>query len=122
MSSTVGVMRAATPHPYLLKMVLERSIMRKVTAPVADEKSPMKEEYSLGLGNWALILLFHVTSTRLILIPYATTCTHSEGSLSSSNKFQKQFACMSQTQPAVLLLTSCKLQDKSNSLCHLYKQ
>ena len=60
--------------------------MRKVTAPVADEKSPMKEEYSLGLGNWALILLFHVTSTKLILIPYATTCTHSKGSLSSSNK------------------------------------
>lgn len=36
----------------------------------------MKEEYSLGLGNWALILLFQVTSTRLILIPYATTCAH----------------------------------------------
>lgn len=87
MSSTVGVMRAATPHPYLLKMVLERSIMRKVTAPVHDEKSPMKEEYSLGLGNWALILLFHVTSTKLILIPYATTCTHSRASLSSNNTF-----------------------------------
>lgn len=51
MRRTVGVMRAATPQPYFLKMVLERSIMRKVTAPVAEEKSPMKDEYSLGLGN-----------------------------------------------------------------------
>ena len=50
-SSTVGVMRAATPQPYFLKMVLDRSIMTKVTVPVADEKSPMKEEYSFGLGN-----------------------------------------------------------------------
>lgn len=73
MRSTTGVMRAATPQPYFLKIVRDSSIITKVTAPVQEEKSPMKAEYSLGLGNCALILLFQVTSTRLILIPYATT-------------------------------------------------
>lgn len=66
---TEGVMSAATPHPNFRKMILESSIMTKVTAPVLEEKSPMKEEYSLGLGNCILILLFHVTSTRLMLMP-----------------------------------------------------
>merc|ERR1719327_135963 len=41
---TTGVMRAATPHPYFLKMKREASIMVKVTVPVAAEKSPMKAE------------------------------------------------------------------------------
>lgn len=70
---TEGVMRAATPHPNFRKMTLDSSIMMNVTAPVLEEKSPMKEEYSLGLGNCILILLFQVTSTRLMLIPYETT-------------------------------------------------
>lgn len=68
-SSTVGVILAATPQPNFLKIQRERSIMMKVTAPVQDEKSPMKALYSLGLGNCALILPFHVTSTKLMLIP-----------------------------------------------------
>lgn len=51
MRSTMGVMRAATPQPYFLKIVRESSIITKVTAPVAEEKSPMNAEYSLGLGN-----------------------------------------------------------------------
>ena len=33
------------------KIVRDSSIITKVTAPVAEEKSPMNEEYSLGLGN-----------------------------------------------------------------------
>ena len=66
---TDGVIRAATPHPNFLKMIRESSIMMKVTAPVLEEKSPIKEEYSLGFGNCILILLFQVTSTKLILIP-----------------------------------------------------
>ena len=44
MSKTVGVMRAAIPQPNLLKIQRETSIIVKVTAPVAVEKSPMKAE------------------------------------------------------------------------------
>ena len=43
--------------------------MQKVTVPLAEEKSPMKAEYSFGLGNWALSLDFQVTSTRLMETP-----------------------------------------------------
>ncbi len=50
-SSTVGVMAAATPHPYFLKMKRLSNIIINVATPVYVEKSPMKEEYSLGLGN-----------------------------------------------------------------------
>ena len=73
MRMTDGVMSAATPQPNFLKITLDSSIMMKVTAPVLEEKSPMKAEYSLGFGNCILILLFQVTSTRLMLMPYDTT-------------------------------------------------
>ena len=64
---------AAPPQPNFLKMKRDAIIIAKVTMPVAEEKSPMNAEYSLGLGNCALILPFHVTSTRLMHTPYATT-------------------------------------------------
>lgn len=41
---TEGVIKAATPHPNFLKMTRDSSIMMKVTAPVLEEKSPMKAE------------------------------------------------------------------------------
>ncbi len=50
-SNTVGVMAAATPHPYFLKMKRLSNIIINVATPVYVEKSPMNEEYSLGLGN-----------------------------------------------------------------------
>lgn len=53
MRRTVGVILAATPQPYLLNIHWLRSIMEKVAIPVAVEKSPIKEEYSFGLGNCA---------------------------------------------------------------------
>jgi len=43
-SRTVGVMIAAPPHPNLRKMKREAIIIMKVTAPVEEEKSPMKAE------------------------------------------------------------------------------
>ena len=49
------------------------NIKVKVEIPVHEEKSPMKEEYSFGLGYYAFSFDFQVTSTRLMLIPYATT-------------------------------------------------
>ena len=48
---TVGVILAAAPHPYLSNINWLRSIIVNVAIPVAVEKSPIKEEYSLGLGN-----------------------------------------------------------------------
>lgn len=50
-SKTVGVIMAATPHPNFLSITRPTNIIVKVAIPVAVEKSPMKEEYSLGLGN-----------------------------------------------------------------------
>lgn len=49
------------------------NIMVKVAILVHEEKSPMKEEYSFGLGYCAFNFDFQVTSTKLMLIPYATT-------------------------------------------------
>lgn len=51
-SNTVGVIMAATPQPYLLSITLLNNIIMKVAIPVAVEKSPMKDEYSFGLGNY----------------------------------------------------------------------
>jgi len=51
---TVGVTRAALLQPNFSKIVLPKSIMTKVTAPVAEEKLPMNILYSFGLGNAAL--------------------------------------------------------------------
>jgi hypothetical protein len=48
---TVGVTIAANFQPNFSNMVLPRSIITRVTVPVADEKLPMKAEYSLGFGN-----------------------------------------------------------------------
>ena len=53
-SRTVGVIVAATPHPYLSNINWLTSIIVNVAIPVAVEKSPIKEEYSLGLGNCSL--------------------------------------------------------------------
>lgn len=50
-SRTVGVILAAAPQPYLLNIYWLSSIIVKVAIPVAVEKSPIKEEYSFGLGN-----------------------------------------------------------------------
>lgn len=50
-SNTVGVIFAATPHPYLSNINWLTSIIVKVAIPVAVEKSPIKDEYSFGLGN-----------------------------------------------------------------------
>lgn len=50
-SKTVGVTVAATPQPYRLNIHWLSNIIVKVAIPVAVEKSPMKEEYSFGLGN-----------------------------------------------------------------------
>ncbi len=47
---TDGVTNAAFLHPYFWNTFLPRSIMMRVTDPVADEKLPMKEEYALGSG------------------------------------------------------------------------
>ena len=60
---------AAVPHPHLRKTKRPKSIMQSVTAPVAEEKLPMKAEYSDGLGKACFSLPFHVTSTRLMLMP-----------------------------------------------------
>lgn len=68
-SNITGVMRAAVPQPNLRKMKDDTIMRQKVTIPVAVEKLPMNAEYSLGLGYWALILPFQVTSTRLMEIP-----------------------------------------------------
>ena len=48
---TVGVTRAANLQPNLAKIDLPRSIIINVTVPVAEEKLPIKAEYSLGLGK-----------------------------------------------------------------------
>jgi hypothetical protein len=48
---TVGVIIAATPHPNFRSINRPKSIIVKVAIPVAVEKSPMKDEYSFGLGN-----------------------------------------------------------------------
>ena len=50
-SKTVGVIIAATPQPNFLSINRPSNIIVKVAMPVAVEKSPMKDEYSLGLGN-----------------------------------------------------------------------
>jgi hypothetical protein len=50
-SNTAGVMVAATPHPNFLRITLPNNIIVNVAMPVAVEKSPINEEYSLGLGN-----------------------------------------------------------------------
>ena len=50
---TVGVTSAAERHPHFWKMNLPNIIITRVTIPVADEKLPIKAEYSLGLGNAA---------------------------------------------------------------------
>ena len=42
--STDGVMRAAVPHPHLLKTKRPKSIMKSVHTPVTEEKVPMKAE------------------------------------------------------------------------------
>ena len=65
----VGVTNAATLHPNFEKIERPRSIMINVTAPVAEEKLPIKAEYSFGLGKAALSLAFQLTSTMLIHIP-----------------------------------------------------
>jgi hypothetical protein len=49
--------------------------MTSVTAPVADEKFPMKAEYELGSGNACLSFAFQLTSTMLMHIPYEITNT-----------------------------------------------
>lgn len=59
-SKTVGVIMAATPHPYLLSITLLSNIIAKVAIPVAVEKSPMKDEYSFGLGNYHKIKKLNV--------------------------------------------------------------
>ena len=43
-ASMVGVTSAATPQPKTLKMRRPRSIMKRVTVPVALEKAPMNSE------------------------------------------------------------------------------
>ena len=48
---TAGVTKAANFQPNFSKIVRPSSIITRVTAPVADEKFPMKAEYSLGFGN-----------------------------------------------------------------------
>lgn len=50
-NKTVGVIIAATPQPNFRSMIRPNSIIVKVAMPVAVEKSPMKDEYSFGLGN-----------------------------------------------------------------------
>ncbi len=50
---TVGVTRAAFLQPNFSKIVLPRSIIPKVTVPVAEEKLPINILYSFGLGNAA---------------------------------------------------------------------
>lgn len=54
-SKTVGVIFAAAPQPYLLKIHWLKSIIVKVAIPVAVEKSPMKDEYSFGVGNCTIL-------------------------------------------------------------------
>jgi hypothetical protein len=49
----VGVTSAADRHPHFWKMNLPNIIITRVTRPVAEEKLPIKAEYSLGLGNAA---------------------------------------------------------------------
>ena len=46
--STVGVTRAANPHPRRLRIVRPASIMAIVQAPVADENVLRKAEYSVA--------------------------------------------------------------------------
>ena len=70
---TMGVIMEATPQPNLWNVIQPNSIIMKVASPVAVEKSPMKDECSFGLGNCALSFDFHVTYTKLIIMPYATT-------------------------------------------------
>ena len=48
---TMGVIMEATPQPNLWNVIQPNSIIMKVASPVAVEKSPMKDEYSFGLGN-----------------------------------------------------------------------
>ena len=48
---TIGVTSAANFHPNFWKIVLPSSIINSVTVPVADEKFPIKAEYSFGFGN-----------------------------------------------------------------------
>mmetsp|Transcript_23673 Transcript_23673/g.66857 ORF Transcript_23673/g.66857 Transcript_23673/m.66857 type:complete len:253 (+) Transcript_23673:223-981(+) len=69
----VGVTRAPARHPNLEKIVLPRSIITNVTVPVADEKLPMKAEYSFGFGNACFNLAFQLTSTKLMHMPYEIT-------------------------------------------------
>lgn len=49
--------------------------MTRVTAPVADEKFPIKAEYEFGSGKACLSLAFQLTSTMLMHIPYEMTST-----------------------------------------------
>mmetsp|Transcript_15854 Transcript_15854/g.34354 ORF Transcript_15854/g.34354 Transcript_15854/m.34354 type:complete len:80 (-) Transcript_15854:1261-1500(-) len=65
----IGVIKAATLHPNLAKIVRPKSIITNVTTPVAEEKLPIKAEYSLGLGKASFNLAFQLTSTILIHIP-----------------------------------------------------
>lgn len=65
-SNTVGVIMAATPHPNFLSITLPRSIIVKVAMPVAVEKSPMNDEYSLGLGNCQFISKINLIATMLV--------------------------------------------------------
>merc|ERR1719313_2140541 len=62
-AGTTGVMRAATPHPYFLKMKREASIMMKVTVPVAAEELEGVPDAHLGLllllGGLQLDVLGH---------------------------------------------------------------
>ena len=43
-SSVIGVIIAATPHPNFLNTILPPNIINSVTIPVAVEKLPMNEE------------------------------------------------------------------------------
>ena len=65
----IGVINAAILHPNLAKIVRPRSIIIKVTEPVAEEKLPINAEYSFGFGNACFNLAFQLTSTILIHIP-----------------------------------------------------
>lgn len=72
-NKVIGVINAATPHPNCLNTTLPASIINNVTIPVIVEKLPINIEYEFGSGKAAFNLLFHVTSTILIAIPYPIT-------------------------------------------------